>query len=476
VIPGGTFSQGKRIFTGDIYQTTGPAYTVNFDSSQVHASKVGTASIDFSPPALASGTALFSYSIGAVSQSKQIQRQPFGNASPNWGGDLTDIYWDPTQSGWGLTISQHGNNLFAVWYTYDTNGQPLFVVMPGATFNADGSFTGDLYTTTGPYFANATFDSSQVHATKVGTGTMVFDPVSGGSLFEEKSSTPLCRGSFLGCKSGRYNPCVHGGCYAKWISPQRYGYAAPDTPSPACEILYYDWTPCVGGTQTRTERTRDPLGCTGTPELSRACTTSSNPSQCNYTYGPPYGACVNGTRTHTVISATPAGCTGTPSPTEACTPSPCTVVNYSDWSACQSNNTQTRTVLSTQPPGCTFTPVTSQSCIYGGGTPSSAFDGTFSGMWTVTVTVFNPDGTTTTDTESGSFTVVIRNGGVSVNGAASSGTVTANGGIGWSATGSVGDCTYSGTVTASGGSGSVHCGQAGLYVADGNWSMSRTGP
>src|SRR5438105_1946842 len=151
VIPGGTFTQGRRIFTGDIYQTTGPSYTGVFDTSQVHATRVGTASIDFAPPALAAGNALFTYTVGAVSQSKQVQRQPFGSAAPNWGNDRTDIFWDPAESGWGLTIAQHGNNLFAVWYTYDTSGQPIFVVMPGGTFNADGSFTGDLYTTTGPY-------------------------------------------------------------------------------------------------------------------------------------------------------------------------------------------------------------------------------------------------------------------------------------------------------------------------------------
>ena len=45
------------------------------------------ASIDFAPTDLPSGWARFTGSIGAATWSKAIQRQPFGNAAPNWGTD-----------------------------------------------------------------------------------------------------------------------------------------------------------------------------------------------------------------------------------------------------------------------------------------------------------------------------------------------------------------------------------------------------
>ena len=469
VIPGGTLSSDHRMFSGDLYQTSGPPYTDTFDPTQVQVTKVGTASIDFAPPALSAGTALFSYSIGSVSGSKQIQRQPFGNAPAAWGSDLTDIYWDPAQSGWGLTISQHGNNLFAVWYTYDTSRRPIFVVMPGATFNADGSFTGDIYTTTGPYYASSVFDPAQVQVTKVGSANMVFDPVASASA----AKGPACSRGFMSCKSGKYNPCVHGACFSKWISPQPFGYSAPDTPTPSCEILYNEWSPCVGGMQSRTERIRDPQGCTGaTPELTRTCEMPSNPASCSYTYGAPYGACINGQRTHTVLGSSPSGCVGSPVLTEACTSSTtCTSVIYSDWSACQPNNTQTRVVISVSPPGCTYTPVTVQQCTYnGGGTGLTAFDGTYVGSATVTVTVFGPYGSTQTTTTP--ITVVITNGVVFVNGA-QSGTIAATGSVAWTG-GTVGDCHYSGTMTSSGGSGSVHCGDGVTYLADGTWTLTRS--
>jgi len=175
-IPGGTFSQGRRIFQGDVYKTTGPSYTNPvFNPAFVAATKVGSASFDFTPPGLASGVAVFSYVIDGVSKIKQIQRQSFGSAAPNWGFDHTDLWFNASESGWGLALAQHGNNIFGVWYTYDTDGQPLWFVLPGGTFSGATSFSGDLYRTTGPYFGSGTFDPAQVVVTKAGSASITFD-------------------------------------------------------------------------------------------------------------------------------------------------------------------------------------------------------------------------------------------------------------------------------------------------------------
>jgi hypothetical protein len=144
-IPGGTFTQGRRLFTGDVYSTRGPSYTnPMFDSHLVTATKVGNASFDFTPSGLAPGIALFSYTINGVSQTKQIQRQAFGSATPNWGFDHTDLWFNSSESGWGLALAQHGNNIFGVWYTYDTDGSPLWFVLAGGAVAGTTSFSGDL--------------------------------------------------------------------------------------------------------------------------------------------------------------------------------------------------------------------------------------------------------------------------------------------------------------------------------------------
>ena len=174
VIQGEKFTQAKRFFSGDIYQTAGPAYNTTFNTNLVSNAKVGTASFDFASPGLAPGIALFTYTVGSITQTKQIQRQPFGNAAADWGADYTDIWWNAKESGWGLTLAQHGNNVFGVWFTYDTSGKPLWVVLPGVTFNGISSFSGTLYTTTGPYFASIPFNPASVVIKPVGAASIKF--------------------------------------------------------------------------------------------------------------------------------------------------------------------------------------------------------------------------------------------------------------------------------------------------------------
>ncbi len=182
VIPGGTFSQNRRIFTGTVYQTRGPCYrNGTFDPSQVTSTAVGTATFDFAPTDLQAGWARFSGTIGGTSWSKAITRHTFGNAPADWGTDFTDIWWNSAESGWGLTLSQHGNNIFGVLFTYDCDGSPLFVVMPGVTFQSSSAFTGTLYTTTSGsgWWGSPTFNASAVTATPVGTTSIAFAGRSG---------------------------------------------------------------------------------------------------------------------------------------------------------------------------------------------------------------------------------------------------------------------------------------------------------
>jgi len=171
-IPGGTFSSDRRTFTGDVYMTRGTPYTqATFDSSQLTATKVGTATFDFAPANQPAGSATFSYSVNGVTKSSHIERQSFGNAAPQWGSDFTDLWFNPAESGWGVSLAQHGNNVFGVWYAYDTDGQPLWFVLPGVQFTSSTAFNGKLYTTTGPYYGNATFDPNAVKPSEAGSAT-----------------------------------------------------------------------------------------------------------------------------------------------------------------------------------------------------------------------------------------------------------------------------------------------------------------
>ena len=88
--------------------------------------------------------------------------------------DLTDLWWNPQEPGWGLNLIQHAgtNNVFGVMYTYDTSRRPLWLVMAGGRWNTPLQFEGDLYRTSGPHY-NQAFDQARVNTVKV--GTMIID-------------------------------------------------------------------------------------------------------------------------------------------------------------------------------------------------------------------------------------------------------------------------------------------------------------
>ena len=88
--------------------------------------------------------------------------------------DYTDMWGTPGETGWGLSIVQHGNNkVMAVWFTYDANGQPLWLVMPGGTWKSVSDYEGPLYRGSGPAYTKS-FDEKLVNLQPVGNATLRF--------------------------------------------------------------------------------------------------------------------------------------------------------------------------------------------------------------------------------------------------------------------------------------------------------------
>jgi hypothetical protein len=76
--------------------------------------------------------------------------------APPWYFELQDLWWGGLgENGWGVSIVQHDEKLFAVIFAYDGNGMPTWYVMPGGQWNAGRTvFTGALYSPRGaPYTA-----------------------------------------------------------------------------------------------------------------------------------------------------------------------------------------------------------------------------------------------------------------------------------------------------------------------------------
>jgi hypothetical protein len=88
--------------------------------------------------------------------------------------DFTDHWWNPQESGWGISITQHpSDRLFAAWFVYNQTGQPVWYTLQPGTWTAPTIYTGPVYKTTGPYYAGP-FDPRQVGITQVGTATLSF--------------------------------------------------------------------------------------------------------------------------------------------------------------------------------------------------------------------------------------------------------------------------------------------------------------
>ncbi|HKP67156.1 MAG TPA: hypothetical protein VJX31_11065 [Casimicrobiaceae bacterium] len=173
---------GAGTFAGSMYQTNGPAFNaVPFDPAGVTAIAVGTGTLAFS--SATAGT--FTYTVNGITQAKAIVPQIFGPAPMCVFGaqpDLSkatnyqDLWWASpagSQSGWGINLTHQGATIFATWFTYGADHNPLWYVVT-AMKTADRTYKGTLYRTVGPPFNAMPFDPHAVQATPVGDATFVF--------------------------------------------------------------------------------------------------------------------------------------------------------------------------------------------------------------------------------------------------------------------------------------------------------------
>jgi len=85
-----------------------------------------------------------------------------------------DMWWNPSENGWGMSLVQHNDTLFGALYIYDRNGKPIWVVLPGGSWDSShAKFSGSVYKPTGtPYSA---YNAQSLHVgNPVGTISITF--------------------------------------------------------------------------------------------------------------------------------------------------------------------------------------------------------------------------------------------------------------------------------------------------------------
>ena len=106
--------------------------------------------------------------------------------------DFTDLWWNPAESGWGISIHTKRQAFFAAWFAYDSSGNPTWYTLQGGSWRTPKSYTGAIYATHAAPNSGLGPLSALTFAL-VGNGTMDFDgfdnatfsfTVNGGSNFK----------------------------------------------------------------------------------------------------------------------------------------------------------------------------------------------------------------------------------------------------------------------------------------------------
>lgn len=85
--------------------------------------------------------------------------------------EITDMWWNPDESGWGVNVILQKNVAFLTFFVYDAARNPVWYT--AAAYRTDQAtfvWTGSLYATNGPWFGGP-FPPANVQARQAGTTT-----------------------------------------------------------------------------------------------------------------------------------------------------------------------------------------------------------------------------------------------------------------------------------------------------------------
>jgi hypothetical protein len=82
---------------------------------------------------------------------------------------LTEVWWNPSFSGQGISTQQRGDRIQATWFVYDEAGEPLWLDFSGKLVN--NQLSAPLLRFTGPELGSD-WDNSKVQSEQLGTATL----------------------------------------------------------------------------------------------------------------------------------------------------------------------------------------------------------------------------------------------------------------------------------------------------------------
>ena len=153
-------SNGARLpdgsFRGALYRARGPVFNAS-PWTPITLVQVGTMQVAF--PTADAGT--LTYTVDGVAVTKRIERMRFStNTTCSWSAfdrsvasNFQDLWWNASESGWGINFAHQGDIVFATLFTYGADGRSLWLVMSrGDRIPGTNTFQGTLYRSVGPPF------------------------------------------------------------------------------------------------------------------------------------------------------------------------------------------------------------------------------------------------------------------------------------------------------------------------------------
>ncbi len=177
-----TLPQEDGSYTGELHRFTGtPFMQIGADRANQPGSVVGTVTLDFdSDPK----KMRFVTTIDGNTTVRNLTRFNFSGkdmvckaapAARTEATNYSDMWWEPSTSGWGINIMHLDENLYGQWYTYEVPGRAVFMTL-GLTRQVDGSFAGGVYRQKdgGRPFKAGTHESSQPGSEEIGSASLIF--------------------------------------------------------------------------------------------------------------------------------------------------------------------------------------------------------------------------------------------------------------------------------------------------------------
>jgi hypothetical protein len=152
--------QANGTYQGDILRTQGLAFDKINSTSAFVGQPVAAGNATLTEQA--SGSLDFRYTLDGVTQTKRVERLLFGQSLASCGfttqtraaaTNMQDLWFNTNEPGWGISLTQQGDAIFAAWYTYRQDGSAQWLTaLVNRTSAGSQSFEGAINRATGTPF------------------------------------------------------------------------------------------------------------------------------------------------------------------------------------------------------------------------------------------------------------------------------------------------------------------------------------